>query len=1021
MHAPPTPSVEWADQVLLQLRTQSSCHRGSLELTSHHLIFTSTSASASDRNHAWTYRLPYSLILQAIRLASLRKVSSAGPSSRIYPIAFHLKDFESCALGFANETTQLDVFESVKQCTVLLDVNQLYAFYYQPSIEPGVAALPQRGQGWRIYDFKRELARQGIGSRTKAWRLTDVNAQYQFCPSYPALMAVPSRISDATLGYACKYRSKARIPALTYLHWANQASITRSSQPMVGLKNARSIQDEKLIEAIFTSHHFADPDSMAAKAAAEATSNANASGGMSTLAVYGATSTNLIIDARPTTNAMANVARGAGTENMDYYKGCKKTYLGIDNIHVMRDSLNRLTEALRESEPAATFGMSVESLRLEVAGGPVASGASASAVSSGAAAMLRAIPSPIDPHALRKSNWLRHITTLLEGTMVIARNVHINSSHVLIHCSDGWDRTSQLAALAELCLDPYYRTFEGLAVLIEKDWLSFGHRFNERSGHKSSEKYFVASSRQQPGGADDGDRASDGSDTEAADRGSGTTAATSAQGGGFDGQAAANAFWGFTKQLTANFSAATSSSHASGPHRGSHIKETSPVFHQFLDCIWQVMRQYPERFEFGEDYLVELLRASQECKYGTFLMDCERERLAPVDEEGRVLPPLPQRTTSVWDHLLSDESRRTFRNPRYAPDQDARDPKRSGTDMGVLFVDARDVRYFEKLFKREPREMNATLEKEAEDRRRARERLERAVRGESASTPPLEAEAGCATVAVVEAGGEDPVLDAAGVHGLGAAASQVAAAIASPPTQVGARSTDPLSPSASFGPGTTGNPPGAVDLSKGKVDPAKLGYEVRKAKTVPHSRMAPSALNASLSSTGTGAAGGGGADFGVGAGEAANRMKNLFLGGWGKLQDAVGGSTAAANGGGMANPLGVPAGPPPMEDPWRSAEYSAAGGQTLPLAPTASSGALAVDAHSSANDAATLPPPGANHNPWAANTNWRLEMQREQERIAGLGSGGSTPRAAGGSGDAAASATSSTRETKAALDPLGVL
>lgn len=34
-------------------------------------------------------------------------------------------------------------------------------------------------------------------------------------------MVVPSRISDTTLTYAGKYRSKARIPALVYLHWAN--------------------------------------------------------------------------------------------------------------------------------------------------------------------------------------------------------------------------------------------------------------------------------------------------------------------------------------------------------------------------------------------------------------------------------------------------------------------------------------------------------------------------------------------------------------------------------------------------------------------------------------------------------------------------------------------------------------------------------------------------------------------------------------------------------------------------------
>ena len=54
---------------------------------------------------------------------------------------------------------------------------------------------------------------------------------------------------------------------------------------------------------------------------------------------------------------------------------------------------------------------------------------------------------------------------------------------MLIHCSDGWDRTSQLAALTQIMLDPYYRTFEGFSVLIEKDFVSFGHQFQLRHGH----------------------------------------------------------------------------------------------------------------------------------------------------------------------------------------------------------------------------------------------------------------------------------------------------------------------------------------------------------------------------------------------------------------------------------------------------------------------------------------------------------------------------------------------------------
>lgn len=396
-------------------------------------------------------------------------------------------------------------------------------------------------------------------ARTSAWRFTGVNSSYEYCATYPASLVVPSKISDTTLNYGKTYRSKARIPGLVYLHWANLGTITRSSQPMVGLKNNRSIQDEKLIEAIFTSH-----------SQHHSTSNpemANVSYIAHSHAVYGATPTNLIIDARPTTNAMANVAKGAGTENMDYYRNCKKVYLGIDNIHVMRDSLSKVAEAVRHTDKPPNYEL------------------------------------------LRKSNWLKHISAILEGILIIVKAVHLANSHVLVHCSDGWDRTSQLSSLSQICLDPYYRTKEGLAVLVEKDWVSFGHRFGDRCGHLVPGRVQFLntySESDDPAEDDVGFLAS------------------------------------FQQRL--NFSSS------------SHIRETCPVFDQFLDVIHQLQTQFPDAFEFNDLFLLDIQKMVYDCSNGTFLYNSERER---------VMSQASERTCSVWQVLLDPSRRSRYHNLSY--------------------------------------------------------------------------------------------------------------------------------------------------------------------------------------------------------------------------------------------------------------------------------------------------------------------------------------------------------------------
>jgi len=457
---------------------------------------------------------------------------------------------------------------------------------------------------------------------------------------------VPANISDQTLIQAVKHRSKGRIPVLTYLHWANQGTISRSSQPMVGITQNRSLQDERLVEAIFMSHAYDQGFHM------EST-------------VYGSTQCNLIVDARPTTNAMANHAKGAGSENMENYKNCKKVYLGIDNIHVMRESLRKVQVALRSADEKPAFDESVS-------------------------------PMPIDELQLHRSQWLKHLTALLDGTRQVVQHVHVYSSHVLIHCSDGWDRTAQLASLAALCMDPYYRTTKGFAVLIEKDWISFGHQFQERLGllGLGADKYDMTSPQHElvfDANVPEDERVT-------------------------DTVGASQVLWGFTKSLSQHFQAGAAA-------------QRSPIFFQFLDCVAQLLRQFPERFEFTDTFLAELSRMAYAGTTGTFLFNTECDLLA---SKGGNKPP-SQVTPSAWDLLLHSNK---WAQPRFNP---ALDERTGAGDHGVLFPNPKDVRFTPTLFRRTDAELNKKLDIDRLERQHLQERLNSV--GREARPRPLDAPA----------------------------------------------------------------------------------------------------------------------------------------------------------------------------------------------------------------------------------------------------------------------------------------
>ncbi|XP_078483997.1 myotubularin-related protein 5-like isoform X3 [Ciona intestinalis] len=79
------------------------------------------------------------------------------------------------------------------------------------------------------------------------------------------------------------------------------------------------------------------------------------------------------------------------------------------------------------------------------------------------------------------SGWLVQVSQLLEVAGAVVDVIDIHGGSVMIAVEDGCDTVPQISSLAQVMLDPHYRTIEGFQTLIQKEWLSFGHRFSHRN------------------------------------------------------------------------------------------------------------------------------------------------------------------------------------------------------------------------------------------------------------------------------------------------------------------------------------------------------------------------------------------------------------------------------------------------------------------------------------------------------------------------------------------------------------
>ncbi|XP_058512827.1 myotubularin-related protein 3 isoform X2 [Ochotona princeps] len=300
--------------------------------------------------------------------------------------------------------------------------------------------------------FKNEVERMGF-DMNNAWRISNINEKYKLCGSYPQELIVPAWITDKELESVASFRSWKRIPAVVYRHQSNGAVIARCGQPEVSWWGWRNADDEHLVQSVAKAC-ASDSRSSGCKLSARSARDFASGAGLSDVEFDSSSNTTgaeslaiqprklLILDARSYAAAVANRAKGGGCECPEYYPNCEVVFMGMANIHSIRRSF--------------------QSLRL----------------------LCTQMPDPGNwLSALESTKWLHHLSMLLKSALLVVHAVDRDQRPVLVHCSDGWDRTPQIVALAKLLLDPYYRTVEGFQVLVEMEWLDFGHKFADRCGH----------------------------------------------------------------------------------------------------------------------------------------------------------------------------------------------------------------------------------------------------------------------------------------------------------------------------------------------------------------------------------------------------------------------------------------------------------------------------------------------------------------------------------------------------------